>query len=749
MTGRHNLWPRFSTFADQFGKLSHNYKAFFNRLYKRTGPPINPVFDVSPNADFARAINAILAEMRAQGWIDADSRATGGLYSEAIKAVCLIPATGDFIYGSRQVRYHAGSSVTFTGNAHQPPAGSPLSPTAAYLGDETDLKVSLDDLAEKAPNCRYVSIFSTWFGSDLRCGNCEIKPKVERKLGAGELTPGYVNPADPNWGYPPIPADWRVQGISRGDAELITTFGGNPAYGSTPSDITLIEAIQEIKARGFVVSFTPFLLMDIEAGNTLTDPYTGAIGQPEYPWRGRITCSPAPGEAGTPDKTAAAATQVASFVGTAAPGDFFTAPGPVGDEVIYSGPSEWSYRRFILHYAKLCALAGGVDVFVIGSEQRGLTWVRENADTHPFVTALKALAADVKTILPDADIVYAADWSEYSNYSPGDGTNDLIFHLDPLWSDPNIDAIGIDNYFPLADWRDGTNHLDYLAGYTSIYDINYLQSNIQGGERFDWFYASQADRDAQIRTPITDGAYGKPWVFRTKDLVSWWSNRHYNRIGGVEQTNSTGWVPESKPIWFAEVGCPSVNKGSNQPNVFVDQISSEAAFPYYSNEEPDTLIQQRHNHAYIRFLDPEDEGFVETNNPVSSVYGGRMVDPDRIYLYTWDARPYPAFPNGLTVWSDGVNWATGQWITGKVPAPADIQAVYTLALFDARAPRESRIIDPQTGQITKQWREFFEGIGFTRGEAINDLSTDNPSAAEIAETVNAILTVLRNQNRIG
>ena len=59
--------------------------------------------------------------------------------------------------------------------------------------------------------------------------------------------------------------------------------------------------------------------------------------------------------------------------------------------------------------------------------------------------------------------------------------------------------------------------LDALAGWPSIYDLDYLRSNIEGGEGFDWFYASAADRAAQDRTPISDGL-GKPWVFRFKDL---------------------------------------------------------------------------------------------------------------------------------------------------------------------------------------------------------------------------------------
>ena len=96
----------------------------------------------------------------------------------------------------------------------------------------------------------------------------------------------------------------------------------------------------------------------------------------------------------------------------------------------------------------------------------------------------------------------------------------MYFHLDPLCSDANIDFIGIDNYMAVSDWRDGWDHLDAAVA-PQVYDRAYLQANIAGGEGFDWFYASQTDRDSQTRTPITDGAYGKPWVYRNKDLRSW------------------------------------------------------------------------------------------------------------------------------------------------------------------------------------------------------------------------------------
>jgi hypothetical protein len=53
-------------------------------------------------------------------------------------------------------------------------------------------------------------------------------------------------------------------------------------------------------------------------------------------------------------------------------------------------------------------------------------------------------------------------------------------------------------------------------------------------------------------------------------------------------------------------------------------------------------------------------------NPISPVYGGRMVDPSRLYLWSWDARPYPAFPLLRDVWSDGGNWTLGHWLNGRL-----------------------------------------------------------------------------------
>ncbi|MFP4518808.1 MAG: glycoside hydrolase TIM-barrel-like domain-containing protein [Oceanicaulis sp.] len=212
----------------------------------------------------------------------------------------------------------------------------------------------------------------------------------------------------------------------------------------------------------------------------------------------------------------------------------------------------------------------------------------------------------------------------------------------------------------MSDWRDGEAHLDRLAGAPSIHDRDYLASNVEGGEGYDWFYPADADREAQARAPITDDAYGEPWVWRYKDLCSWWARAHHDRIAGVRQSAPTDWVPEGKPIRLVEFGCPAVDKGANQPNVFIDPKSSESFAPYFSTGARDDLIQRRYVETILDYWAPE-----AGRNPVSAVYGAPMLDMSHSHVWTWDARPFPEFPAREDVWSDGANWRRGHWLTGR------------------------------------------------------------------------------------
>lgn len=547
-----------------------------------------------------------------------------------VRAVTLIPGATEFGYSPTPVlsvgRFGDGSVL----NRH-------------VASDYSDLEASLDELTALCPNLERVALVVGWFGSDLRAGECRLRPKVETRA------------RTTLW------ANWQVSGVGRAAAATVSATGGAINYGGTPSDDTVMAAIAAIRGRGLKVTLYPFILMDVPAGNGLPDPYGGAE-QAALPWRGRITVHPAPGQPASPDGTAAAAAAVAAFVGTAQPAHF-TATGAVPG---YSGPAEWSLRRMVLHYARLATMAGGVDGFIVASEMRGLSQVRSGRTSFPFVTALVALAADVRAILGAGPVVtYSADWSEFAPYRPQGGSGDVLFHLDPVWASPAITAIGIDAYWPLADWRDG-EHADAGAA-ASVHDLAYLKGNVAGGEGFDWYYASAADRAAGARTPITDGAYGKPWVHRYKDLVGWWMNGHVDRLDGVESA-ATAWVAGSKPFWLTEIGCPAIDRGANQPNVFVDPKSSESAVPHFSSGARDDAMQRRYLEALIGHFDPAATGFSDAANPVHPVSGLRMVEPDAMHIWTWDARPWPAFPALSEVWADGDNWERGHWLTGRLGA---------------------------------------------------------------------------------
>ncbi|MEK4035652.1 glycoside hydrolase/phage tail family protein [Methylocystis sp. IM3] len=562
------------------------------------------VFDNLPLASFGNRIPQFTFEV---------VKPVSGL-GEMIRAIDLIPGATEGGYLPTLKLNFWSPGATNAENRHQ-------------LTAQSDWQASIDALQALCPNLESVALVVAWFGDDLRAQYCDIAPRVDARF----KTIGQFNYLlGASW-----PPDWSVAARTRAAARLVSQIDGRSAFGGTPSDASVLAAVADLKARGLSVTFYPFLMMDIPAGNGLPDPYGEACDQPAFPWRGRITCDPAPGRAGSPDGTSVAATQINSLAGR--------------------------YRSFILHYANLLRSAG-LDAFLIGSELIGLTRVRTGAGAYPFVTALAALAVETKAILGSGTKVgYAADWTEYGAHVPREG--ELRFPLDPLWASPAVDFIGVDVYWPLSDWRDGEAHLD-AAEATSVHDLDYLMSGVCSGEGYDWHYADARARQTQMRTPITDGL-GKPWVYRPKDLVSFWSNPHYERVAGAELPQPTAWVPQSKPIWIVETGCPAVDRGSNAPNVFPDPRSSESGLPYFSRDGRDDLMQARFIEAMLAYFDPSRPGGAAAN-PRSAVYGGPMVDPSRIHVWCWDARPFPAFPMQSAAWSDGPNWETGHWLNGRL-----------------------------------------------------------------------------------
>ena len=284
------------------------------------------------------------------------------------------------------------------------------------------------------------------------------------------------------------------------------------------------------------------------------------------------------------------------------------------------------YNRYILYYANL--MAGKVDAFAIGTEMKRLNAITSRTGVYPAVTNFVALAAQVKSIMGAATkITYAADWSEYHHDDNG------WHHLDALWASPSIDVVGIDAYFPLSD--------AVQAGY----DVDALKAGWTSGEGYDYYYT-----DAQRTTKASlSPAYA--W----KNISYWWNNTHTNPDSSVSP-----WVPASKPIWFTEYGYASVDGCANEPNVFIDATTLASAYPRFSRGRVDFMAQRT--------------AIAATE---SQWAGSSMVQQK--FLWTWDARPYPYWPDLLDVWADGRSWVTGHWVQGKLGASHVASAVEQIA----------------------------------------------------------------------
>jgi len=437
----------------------------------------------------------------------------------------------------------------------------------------------------------------------------------------------------------------------------------------------------------------------------------------------RLSCDPAWDQPGTPDAggdATALADQINVFFGSAAATDtsLTLSSGASAVSTSYSGPDEWSYRRFILHYAHLAAALnahapGTVTTFIIGDGMSGMTRLRasDSPEVQPdYLTtvALIALLTEVRSVLGMAvRISYAANPDEYGAIQLGGGR--IGWPLDTLWGHTDCDFIGLNAHFPLSDWRDGVSHLDAQAGATSIYDQAYLRAGVAGGEYYDWTYASPAARATQTRTPIADQSLSKPWVWRQKDLAGWWNNSHYARTAAdIEHPTATPWTPQVKPIRFTSLMCPAVDKGSNEPGAKYDPASADHKRVWFSSGARDDAIQRATLEAVLTYW--EDAA----NNPTSGGYGGQMVDVSNITIGWYDARPHSTFPMDGRYWADADNYEYGPWISGRLGV-ADVAGTIRkicadFGFTDFEVGGIGAVIDGITAQGGNSARSIFESL---------------------------------------
>ncbi|MCU0855617.1 MAG: host specificity protein, partial [Rhodobacteraceae bacterium] len=133
--------------------------------------------------------------------------------TRAVRAVAMMPGTGEYALATTPVQFRNRLGRSRSANVNTP-------------SGRTDFRTSIDALTGELPNVGAASLIISWFGDDLRCGSCRIRPKVEQDREDAAGMP------------------WSVSGLTRGEAGIVPLLEGRPVYGGTPTDRSVIEAIR-------------------------------------------------------------------------------------------------------------------------------------------------------------------------------------------------------------------------------------------------------------------------------------------------------------------------------------------------------------------------------------------------------------------------------------------------------------------------------------------------------------------------
>ena len=168
-----------------------------------------------------------------------------------ITGVNIIPGSGEFVYDT---------ITQYKSNIAQFGKFQIIDQKKERINNNTessdaDAIVALNQMQKTLPNLKYVSVVVSWFANSLDLKNCQIYPAVE----------GHE--------YTTSPDEWRVKNLTRSQAKIVTKdANGNPIYGGTVSDQSLIRYLQKLKSSGYKVILYPMLFLDLK----------------DKPWRGKI-----------------------------------------------------------------------------------------------------------------------------------------------------------------------------------------------------------------------------------------------------------------------------------------------------------------------------------------------------------------------------------------------------------------------------------------------------------------------------
>lgn len=409
-----------------------------------------------------------------------------------IKQLLLSPGYGEFAYSTT---IQKAQPVLRYASSRIAPRGEAYTLNVHTPGGEADIVVSLRQALTVFPNLDTIGLPVAWFASGTDAGSLEITPGVEFPDGLGPLETVTTSPQA-----------WQVGGFYRQTARLLTYEGGKAIFGGTPSDTSLLEAITYIKslknANNVNLKVTLFPRVVVDAS---TRPGSRRI-------------------------TAKNPTDAASF---------------------FTGVN--GYNAFIRYYAGLTGVKNKIDGIVLGYGLDGLLKQDFCEGTYPAVTQLKALAALVKgtdlAAYPAVKVICAADWDNYHSLN-GD------FHLDPLWTDANVDVVGINAHFPLTE---------DLAQKDITYDK--VKSGWESGEGFTYYW----NANRTVKTNYTTPTYA--W----KNHEYWYENTHPgygpNLTAQVSAFDNAAWTKTGGSVTTTTGTDPN---GGARADLFVESATTGA-----------------------------------------------------------------------------------------------------------------------------------------------------------------------------
>ena len=513
--------------------------------------------------------------------------------------------------------------------------------------DASDWTVSIDELQALCPNLEWVTLVVAWFGDDLRAGSCTIRPKVDD---ATKVTSG---------------ATWQVAGLTRATAERGEPgrrAGGLWRHAERPfrgaRDPGSEGARAEGGARAVRADGHP-------GGERAAQPGDGrhraagislarahhlhagagpARARPTRPLRRRPRSR----------RSSARRTRAIFPRGQAGRPMLGRRSGATG---------AWSCTMRISP-----EMAGGVDAFLIGSELRRADdaalgderlSVRGGAQGARGRRAFGAGRRDGDFLCGGLERVFRA---------PAGRRHRATCTSTSIRCGPTTRSISSASTSTTRSPTGATSRgmLDETSG-RSPYDSRLspleharrrglrLVLCERGGPRGAGPHADHRRRCTASRG-CSASRTSRPGG-RTRITTGRAASRRRRRPAGCRR---------AKPIWLTELGCPAVDKGANQPNVFFDPKSAQSALPYFSERRPRRFPAARLCRGVPALLRHRSSGV-------------RRIEPGLVGLWRADDRRrrtcisgrgtrgrYPYFPDLADVWSDGANWERGHWLNGRL-----------------------------------------------------------------------------------